>query len=100
MSTTSWTSGKALYLGITNSIGHKFGTCYALGRRPRSCGQFGIKQSQLMSEGLASLQSPFLSNASFASLVHASWLSIDYGIVFKHGEHEDGPLLLFMNCVG
>ena len=37
------TNGKATFLGITNSTGPRFGICCGLGRKSRSCGQFGIK---------------------------------------------------------
>ena len=40
----SQTNGKATFLGITNSIGHKYGILCRPGRKPRSCGQYGIKQ--------------------------------------------------------
>ena len=40
----SQTNGKATFLGITNSIGHKYGILCRLGRKPRSCGQYGIKR--------------------------------------------------------
>ena len=92
--------GKAISQETTSFIGLRCGICFGPGKKPRSCGPFGIKQWQLMYEGLALHQRLSPNDVPFASQTWVNRSNTNPGIAFKLGGHGDGPHLSCMNYVG